>query len=220
MTNAPKFYLTVYPKKYAHGFRFAVLFCGYTLTDFPISISLNSLALWQSNDCPSASKATLMNMDKYFMWVHYERLHNHNKAKHNKTVCIFLRIYCTSPRWRNCPRWSNYQALNHHQFHAVVEYLLNKCNVLLGFKISLFTILVSLIPSCLTNHQTSNIRHTKSQNLNVSRLVLQLSLPNPMKSGVKSRIKMQLEQRRHVKQRGRDVDKKKVSLVDHQMQRN
>ena len=86
---------TVYPKKYAHGFCFAVLCCGYTLTDFPISIRLTSLALWQSNDCPSASKATLMNMDKYFMWIHYGRLHNHNKAKHNKTVCIFLGIYCT-----------------------------------------------------------------------------------------------------------------------------
>ena len=86
---------TVYPTKYAHGFCFAVLCCGYTLTDFPISIRLTSLALWQSNDCPSASKATLMNMDKYFMWIHYVRLHNHNKAKHNKTVCIFLGIYCT-----------------------------------------------------------------------------------------------------------------------------
>ena len=83
---------TVYPKKYAHGFGFAVLCCGYTLTDFPISIRLTSLALWQSNDCPSVSKATLMNMDKYFVWIHYERLHNHNKAKHNKTVCIFLGI--------------------------------------------------------------------------------------------------------------------------------
>ena len=29
------------------------------------------------------------------MWIHYERLHNHNKAKHNKNVCIFLGIYCT-----------------------------------------------------------------------------------------------------------------------------
>ena len=86
---------TVYPKKYAHGFCFAVLCCGYTLTDFPISIRLTSLALWQSNDCPSASKATLMNMDNYFMWIHYEQLHNHNKAKHKKTVCIFLGIYCT-----------------------------------------------------------------------------------------------------------------------------
>ena len=86
---------TVHPKKYAHVFCFAALCCGYTLTDFPISIRLTSLALWQSNDCPSASKATLMNMDKYFMLIHYERLHSHNKAKHNKTVCIFLGIYCT-----------------------------------------------------------------------------------------------------------------------------
>ena len=87
---------TVYPKKYANGFCFAVLCCGYTLTDFPISIRLTSLALWQSNDCPSASKATLMNMDKYFMWIHYERLHNHNKAKHNKkskSGLIFLAIF-------------------------------------------------------------------------------------------------------------------------------
>ena len=40
----------------------------------------------------------------------------------------------------------------------------------------------------------SNIKCTKSPNLNVSRLVLQLSLPNPMKPGVQSRMKMQLEQ--------------------------
>ena len=33
--------------------------------------------------------------------------------------------------------------------------------------------------------QTSNIRHTSSQNLKVSRLVLQLSLPNLLKPGVK-----------------------------------
>ena len=79
-------------------FCFAVLCCCYTLTDFPISTRLTSLALWQSNDCPSTSIATLMNMDKYFMWIHYERLHNHNKAKHNKTVCIFLGIYCSYSR--------------------------------------------------------------------------------------------------------------------------
>ena len=113
---------TVYPKKYAHGFCFAVLGCGYTLTDFPIPIRLTSLALWQSNDCPSASKATLMNMDKYFTWIHYERLHNHNKAKHNKTVCIFLGIYCIAfqsigKRWYNNTRidpahtWRNNNAI-------------------------------------------------------------------------------------------------------------
>ena len=79
-----------------------MLCCGYTLTDFSISIRLTSLALWQSNDCPSASKATLMNMDKYFMWIHYERLHNYNKAKHNKTVCIFLGIYCICQSGDHC----------------------------------------------------------------------------------------------------------------------
>ena len=54
---------TVYPKKYAHGFCFAVLCCDYTLTDFPISIRLTSLALWQSNDCPSASK------QPWWIWI-------------------------------------------------------------------------------------------------------------------------------------------------------
>ena len=48
-----------------------------------------------------------------------------------------------------------------------------------------------------TYHQISNISCTKSQNLNVSRLVLELSLPNPSKPGVKSRMKMLLEHRQH-----------------------
>ena len=45
-------------------------------------------------------------------------------------------------------------------------------------------------------HQTLNIRCTKSQNLNVSHLILQLSFPNALKPGAKLRMKMQLEQRR------------------------
>ena len=40
--------------------------------------------------------------------------------------------------------------------------------------------------------QTSNTSRTKSQNVNVSRLVLQLSLRNLLKPGVESRMKMQL----------------------------
>ena len=47
-----------------------------------------------------------------------------------------------------------------------------------------------------TYRQFSNIRRTQSQNINVSRLVLTLSLLNPLKPGVKLRAKMQLEQRR------------------------
>ena len=38
--------------------------------------------------------------------------------------------------------------------------------------------------------QTSNISRTKSQKLNVFRLVLQLPFPNPLRPAVKSRMKM------------------------------
>ena len=44
--------------------------------------------------------------------------------------------------------------------------------------------------------QVSNISHTKSQHLQDYRTVLWLSLPNPLKPDVKSRMKMYLEQRR------------------------
>ena len=54
---------TVYPKKYAHGFCSVVLCCGYTLTDFSISIRLTSLALWQSNDCPVPAK------QPWWIWI-------------------------------------------------------------------------------------------------------------------------------------------------------
>ena len=42
----------------------------------------------------------------------------------------------------------------------------------------------------LNYHQISNIRHTQSPDINVSRLILQLSLPSPLKPGVKLRMKM------------------------------
>ena len=42
---------------------------------------------------------------------------------------------------------------------------------------------------CQAYRKLSNIRRTKSPNLNVSRLVLQLSLLTPMKPAVKSRMK-------------------------------
>ena len=41
-----------------------------------------------------------------------------------------------------------------------------------------------------THRQFSFIRRTQSQNINVSRLVLLLSLPNPLKPGVRMRMKM------------------------------
>ena len=61
---------------------------------------------------------------------------------------------------------------------------------------------MDVISSCIIDteifikyRKVSNISHTKSQNLNDSRLVEQLSLPNSLKLGVKLRKKMLLEQR-------------------------
>ena len=51
------------------------------------------------------------------------------------------------------------------------------------------------VPANLTCRKVFNTTRPKSQNLNDSRLVLQLSLTNPLKAYVKSRMKM-LEQRR------------------------
>ena len=47
------------------------------------------------------------------------------------------------------------------------------------------------LSDCKAKHRKiSNIKRTKSQKLNVLRLVLQLTLPKPLKPGVKSRMKM------------------------------
>ena len=48
---------------------------------------------------------------------------------------------------------------------------------------------------CFDYRQSSNISLTISHNVSVSRLVLPLSLPNPLKPGVKSRMNMDLVQR-------------------------
>ena len=58
--------------------------------------------------------------------------------------------------------------------------------------ISQVTSMLPVIIRCLkiTHRKIFNIRRTKSQNLNDSRLVLLLPLPNPLKPSVKSRMKM------------------------------
>ena len=49
---------------------------------------------------------------------------------------------------------------------------------------------ITSLHASLTYRKISNISGTKSPNINVYRLVLQLSLPKPMIPGVKSRMKM------------------------------
>ena len=45
-------------------------------------------------------------------------------------------------------------------------------------------------PSQASYRKTSSINGNKSQNLNVFHLFMQLSLPNPLEPGAKSRVKM------------------------------
>ena len=55
---------------------------------------------------------------------------------------------------------------------------------------------IPLMELCKIYHEIFNTKRTTSQNLNVSRLALQMSFPNPLKQGAKSIKKMLLEQRR------------------------
>ena len=66
--NLIQFVDTVYPKKYAHGFCFAVLCCGYTLTDFPISIYAypSGLLHWH---CGNLTIAPVPAKQPWWIWI-------------------------------------------------------------------------------------------------------------------------------------------------------
>ena len=93
MTHINKEY-KVYHKKYAHGFCFAVLCCGYTLI-FPYP---SGLLYWH---CGNLTIAPVPAKQPWWIWINTscEFIINDcitkNKAKHNKTLSIFLGIYCT-----------------------------------------------------------------------------------------------------------------------------
>ena len=83
-----------------------------------------------------------------------------------------------------CP-WCEFQNTNFRlQLHLAGANELN----LLVFKGPLFDLSCSVDTACKTQgtyHKISNIRRTKSQNLNASLLVLHLPLPNLLKPDVK-----------------------------------
>ena len=72
---------------------------------------------------------------------------------------------------------------------SITPYMSTALNAKGPFYLHVFT----LIPARLSNYtyrKTSSISRTKYQNLNVSCFLLQWSLPNPLKPGVKLRMKM------------------------------
>ena len=63
LVDAYIFRWTIYPKKYAHGFCFAVLFCGYTLTDFPYP---SGLLHWH---CGNLTIAPVPAKQPWWIWI-------------------------------------------------------------------------------------------------------------------------------------------------------
>ena len=57
------------------------------------------------------------------MWIHYERLHNHNKATNNKNVCIFLGIYCNLPYFGSRTIWPIYGGCTILFLHCLLYFL-------------------------------------------------------------------------------------------------
>ena len=65
---------TVYPKKYAHGFCFAVLCCGYTLTVFShihLAYFTSTVAIWRLPQCQQSNPDEWINTSFEFMMNDY-----------------------------------------------------------------------------------------------------------------------------------------------------
>ena len=103
-------------------------------------------------------------------------------------------------RWR-CTGWAHIYCYNgfalhslQHSFIIVNISITSQTWVHMQYEKKTFHELLLPVLICWFGYcQISNTRHTKSKNLNISRFILQLSLPNPLKLGVGSKIRMQSE---------------------------
>ena len=103
-------------------------------------------------------------------------------------------------RWR-CTGWAHILLLwicttqSATQFHHCQhKYYIPNMGLHAIWKKNLHVLLLPVLICWFGYCQISNTRHTKSKNFNISRFILQLSLPNPLKLGVGSKLRMQSEQ--------------------------
>ena len=103
------------------------------------------------------------------------------------------------PRRKFGVKWADWE---HHVWHKscdnVICYIWCSCHIVMsvgrhcdveiGYQYG--PLLYGWVIANVMYRKVSNIRRTKCQNLNDSRLVLQLSMPNPLKPSVKSIMKM------------------------------
>ena len=86
-------------------------------------------------------------------------------------VCVCMYITCNAPH----KQWIVYETLTCVSMYVYIQYIcIHTC----------------IYSSVKIYRKVSNIKRTKSQNWNEAHLVLKSSLPNPLKPGVKSRMKM------------------------------
>ena len=105
-------------------------------------------------------------------------------------LCLNKRLSKQSRhRWFETPShplWRHYNESPQRDCHRI-ESLWSPCELYLRRRKHEVTFWNAMFSSY---RKISNISRTESSTLTVSRLVLQLSFPNPMKPGVKSRMKM------------------------------
>ena len=78
-----------------------------------------------------------------------------------------------------------------YQIISMYTLAIKSNDTIIGCRRRHISLSLSLVYTLIINYRKiSNIKRTKSKNLNESRLVSQLSLSNPLKSCVKSRMKM------------------------------
>ena len=127
---------TVYPKKYAHDFCFAVLCCGYTLTDFPYPsgllhwhcgnltiapvpakqpwwIWINTPCEFILNDCITTTKQSTTKPYAYFLG--YTVIFCILSLK----VYTYLKFFPQLPARGQCVNLVCWISLKHVNFHAV-----------------------------------------------------------------------------------------------------
>ena len=88
---------TVYPKKYAHCFCFAVLCCGYTLTDFPYS---PGLLRWY---CSNLTIAPVPAKQPWRIWI-------------NTSCEIIMNDYITTTKQSTTKPWAYLLGYTVYQF--------------------------------------------------------------------------------------------------------
>ena len=112
---------TVYPKKHAHGFCFAVLCCGYTLTDFPISIRLIH---WH---CGNLTFAPVPAKQPWWIWIN--------------TSCEFIMNDCITTTKQSTTKPCVYFL----EYTVLLKLTLMVCIVFRNFKSSLWCVSLSFV---------------------------------------------------------------------------